>query len=203
MTLIARPRPYHPRTSLALTPGTRLGPYEVVAQTGVGEMGEVYRATDTKLKRQVALKISTSAGSSPRWRRDGRERFYMDRSPFILLAHTGTEGRGRGLSHVRRVRGRKAFSDSASAVERCGQPDDADRGRGELGRRVWEISGGISRSTREWDGYEEGTTTPRMQCRSTAAATNPDDRTSRTKASRSAVGRPCGAPIAWWISVNR
>ncbi len=42
---------------MALTPGTRLGFYDIVAQIGVGGMGEVYRATDTKLKRQVALKI--------------------------------------------------------------------------------------------------------------------------------------------------
>jgi serine/threonine protein kinase len=42
---------------LALIPGTRLGVYEVTAQIGVGGMGEVYRATDTKLKRQVAIKI--------------------------------------------------------------------------------------------------------------------------------------------------
>jgi hypothetical protein len=42
---------------LALTPGTRLGVYEVAAQIGEGGMGQVYRATDTKLKRQVAIKI--------------------------------------------------------------------------------------------------------------------------------------------------
>ena len=36
---------------------TRLGPYEVTALIGVGGMGEVYRATDTRLKRQVAIKI--------------------------------------------------------------------------------------------------------------------------------------------------
>ncbi len=42
---------------MALTPGTRLGPYEVTDQIGVGGMGEVYRATDTNLKRQVAIKI--------------------------------------------------------------------------------------------------------------------------------------------------
>jgi Tol biopolymer transport system component len=40
-----------------LTPGVRLGPYEVVAQVGVGGMGEVYQAADTNLKRQVAIKV--------------------------------------------------------------------------------------------------------------------------------------------------
>ncbi len=42
---------------MPLTAGTRLGPYEVTAQIGVGGMGEVYQATDTKLKRQVAIKV--------------------------------------------------------------------------------------------------------------------------------------------------
>src|SRR5947207_1381628 len=37
--------------------GTRLGSYDIVAPLGVGGMGEVYRATDTRLKRQVAIKI--------------------------------------------------------------------------------------------------------------------------------------------------
>jgi serine/threonine-protein kinase len=42
---------------VALTAGTRLGPYEIAAQIGVGGMGEVYRAHDTKLDRPVAIKI--------------------------------------------------------------------------------------------------------------------------------------------------
>ena len=42
---------------MALSPGTRIGSYEVTAQIGLGSMGEVYRATDTNLKRQVAIKV--------------------------------------------------------------------------------------------------------------------------------------------------
>ena len=42
---------------MALTRGTRLGPYESTAQIGEGGMGQVYRARDTKLNREVALKV--------------------------------------------------------------------------------------------------------------------------------------------------
>ena len=42
---------------MALTPGTRLGVYEVIAHIGEGGMGQVYRARDTTLHRDVALKV--------------------------------------------------------------------------------------------------------------------------------------------------
>jgi serine/threonine protein kinase len=49
---------------LAFTPGTRLGVYEVNAPIGEGGMGQVYRAMDTTLGRQVAIKILPNAFAS-------------------------------------------------------------------------------------------------------------------------------------------
>src|SRR5882724_11168053 len=42
---------------MPLTPGTRLGPYEILAPLGAGGMGEVFQATDTRLHRTVAIKV--------------------------------------------------------------------------------------------------------------------------------------------------
>src|SRR5215470_16673423 len=46
---------------MPLTAGAHLGPYEILAAIGVGGMGEVYRARDTKLDRDVAIKILPEA----------------------------------------------------------------------------------------------------------------------------------------------
>ena len=49
---------------MSLSPGQRLGPYAIVAPLGAGGMGEVYRATDTKLGRDVAIKLLPPAFAS-------------------------------------------------------------------------------------------------------------------------------------------
>lgn len=69
---------------MSLTPGTRLGPYEISAQIGVGGMGEVYRAIDLNLKRQVAIKVLPDALAS-----DGERlaRFQREAEVLALLNH--------------------------------------------------------------------------------------------------------------------
>ena len=59
---------------MALTPGTRIGSYEVVALIGEGGMGEVYRATDTNLGRDVAIKVLPDTFSQDSERLAGFER---------------------------------------------------------------------------------------------------------------------------------
>src|SRR4029079_926833 len=58
----------HIRT-MAIVPGTRLGPYEVVGPLGAGGMGEVYAARDTRLDRPVAVKVlPASVSTDPQFR---------------------------------------------------------------------------------------------------------------------------------------
>jgi len=55
----------HPdATFMPLAPGTRFGPFEIAGLIGAGGMGEVYRARDTKLDRDVALKVVDAASTS-------------------------------------------------------------------------------------------------------------------------------------------
>ena len=69
---------------MALTPGTRLGVYEVIAQIGEGGMGQVYRARDAKLDRDVAIKILPAAFAHDA---DRLERFQREAKTLASLNH--------------------------------------------------------------------------------------------------------------------
>ena len=69
---------------MPLSPGTRLGPYEIVSPLGAGGMGEVYRARDTRLDRAVAIKILPDAlARDPQF----RERFDREARVISQLEH--------------------------------------------------------------------------------------------------------------------
>ena len=69
---------------MALEPGTTLGPYDVLAPLGAGGMGEVYRARDPKLGREVALKVlPEDMASNP----DRRARFQREAMAVAALKH--------------------------------------------------------------------------------------------------------------------
>src|SRR6266705_6481050 len=76
---------------MPLAPGTRLGPYEIVAPLGAGGMGEVYRARDTRLERSVALKIlpTTFTGDANRLQRFEHEARILSalNHPNLLAIH--------------------------------------------------------------------------------------------------------------------
>ncbi len=71
---------------MALTVGSRLGHYDVTALIGEGGMGQVYQATDTKLNRQVALKILPEAFATDP---DRLARFQREAQVLASLNHPG------------------------------------------------------------------------------------------------------------------
>src|SRR5262245_21648734 len=83
---------------MPLGPGTRLGPYEILSAIGAGGMGEVYRATDTNLGRQVAIKVlpEAFAQDSERMARFEREAKTLAslNHPNIAIIHGLEKSRG-------------------------------------------------------------------------------------------------------------
>ncbi|MFL6438753.1 MAG: protein kinase domain-containing protein [Terriglobales bacterium] len=84
---------------MAITPGTKLGPYEIVSSAGAGGMGEVYRARDTRLDRTVAIKVlsqhlSSNAELKQRFEREARAISQLQHPHVCVLhdvgSHNGT-----------------------------------------------------------------------------------------------------------------
>jgi eukaryotic-like serine/threonine-protein kinase len=82
---------------MALAPGTRLGPYEIVAPLGAGGMGEVYRAKDTRLGREVAVKVlpqhlSSNPEIRARFEREAKTVSSLNHPHICTLHDVGREG---------------------------------------------------------------------------------------------------------------
>jgi serine/threonine protein kinase len=77
---------------MSLAAGTRLGPYEILAPIGAGGMGEVYRAKDPRLGRDVAIKVLPASFSADP---DRLRRFEQEARATGLLSHLFLVGRAR------------------------------------------------------------------------------------------------------------
>jgi eukaryotic-like serine/threonine-protein kinase len=82
---------------VTLPAGTRLGPYEIVAPLGAGGMGEVYRARDSRLGRDVAIKVlpaelSGDAGRLKRFEKEARAASALNHPSIVSIYDVGIEG---------------------------------------------------------------------------------------------------------------
>lgn len=87
---------------MALHPGHRLGPYEILSSLGAGGMGEVYRARDTRLEREVAIKILPAdvASDIERRRRFEQEAKAASALNHPAVAHVYDIGRESGIDFI-------------------------------------------------------------------------------------------------------
>src|SRR6188508_1754172 len=80
----------------ALAPGTRLGPYEIDSLIGAGGMGQVYRARDPRLGRNVAIKTVTAGAPDPglvrRFETEARAAGALDHPNLLVVYDVGREG---------------------------------------------------------------------------------------------------------------
>src|SRR5215470_6327519 len=102
-------------SAMALAPGTRLGVYEILAPIGAGGMGEVYRACDRKLDRDVAIKILPDAlAADP----DRIARFEREAKTLAALNHPN-------ISHIHGLQ--ESDGSRAIVMELVDGPTLADR----------------------------------------------------------------------------
>ncbi len=81
---------------MPLSAGTRLGPYEILASIGAGGMGEVYRARDSRLGRDVALKILPAAFANDadrlrRFEQEGRTAAALNHPNIVVIYDVGSQ----------------------------------------------------------------------------------------------------------------
>jgi serine/threonine protein kinase len=112
---------------MSLTAGTRLGPYEIVSSLGAGGMGEVYRARDPRLHREVAIKVvqdgADGGGLSARFQREALAASALS-NPHICAVYDVGETNGRPFLVMELVEGQtlhdflyRGPADAATAIQ--------------------------------------------------------------------------------------
>ena len=122
---------------MTLTPGTRLGVYEVTAPIGEGGMGQVYRATDTTLGRQVAIKILPDAFAADLER---LARFEREAKTLASLNHP----------HIAAIYGFEKSSGAHALVMELVEGEDLSSGSRAARSRWTRRCRSRSRSRRRW-----------------------------------------------------
>lgn len=110
---------------MGLAPGTKLGPFEILAPLGAGGMGEVYRARDARLDREVAIKLLPDGTAAhpealERFRREARAASALNH-PHICTVHDFGEHEGKPFLVMERLRGvtlKEAIGGRPMPVER-------------------------------------------------------------------------------------
>src|SRR5919202_1219567 len=109
---------------MTLSPGTRLGPYQIIASLGAGGMGEVYKALDTRLDRTVAIKVMGAALTPLD---DGGE---LEREARAVAARSAAGARSGALHDSDRRSARpRASSRRGASRSQAGQHHDHALGR--------------------------------------------------------------------------
>src|SRR5204863_2694097 len=85
--------------STMLSSGSRLGPYEVLSRLGAGGMGEVWRARDSRLQRDVAIKVlpaelSADAGRLKRFEKEARSASALNHPNIVTIYDIGSSDSG-------------------------------------------------------------------------------------------------------------
>ena len=117
---------------MTLSAGTRLGPYEILAPLGAGGMGEVYRARDTRLGRDVAIKVLPAhlspdpGAAAQRFEREARDDLALNH-PHICTLHDVGQQDGTDYLVMELLEGETLADGSARA--RCRSSRRCDRRR--------------------------------------------------------------------------
>ncbi len=135
---------------MTLSAGSRLGPYEILAPIGAGGMGEVYRARDERLKRDVAVKVlpasySQDADRLRRFEQEAQAAGGLNHPNITAVYDLGSHD-GRAVHRDGAARGRDAAGAAVGRSDRGAQGDrlrGADRARASRRRTRRGSSTGI------------------------------------------------------------